>query len=128
MPSDRNLHDRAKARVCSRERIRFFTLRRRRDRERGKSNRANGTSTSKWRSFSKILNHAYDDATSANHMAEGSRARPLRVCDLGSATPISPSAYSLLTNKKDIPTDVVGVDIKRQAREHNSSGRRIWVG
>jgi len=30
-------------------------------------------------------------------------------------------AYTLLANKRDVPTHVIGVDIKRQAREHNTA-------
>ncbi|OUS49670.1 methyltransferase domain-domain-containing protein [Ostreococcus tauri] len=71
--------------------------------------------------FLKILNHAVDEATSANHMESGSAVRPLRVCDLGCGNAyLTFGAYSLLAIKREIPTNVVGVDVKRQAREHNT--------
>ena len=113
-------HDRAKARLLTGEDpfLRFVGV----ATEDGKIKSSKRDKYKQVEEFLKILNHAYDDATSANHMAEGSRARPLRVCDLGCGNAyLTFGAYSLLTNKKDIPTDVVGVDIKRQAREHNSS-------
>ena len=71
--------------------------------------------------FLKILNHAYDEATSAQHMSAGSTERPLRVCDLGCGNAyLTFGAFSLLTNKREVPTRVVGVDVKRQARERNT--------
>jgi len=113
-------HDRSKARLLTGEDpfLRFVGV----ATEDGKIKSSKRDKYKQVEEFLKILNHAYDDATSANHMAEGSRARPLRVCDLGCGNAyLTFGAYSLLTNKKDVPTDVVGVDIKRQAREHNSS-------
>jgi len=71
--------------------------------------------------FLKILNVAYDTATSAGHMKSGDETRPLRVCDLGCGNAyLTFGAYSLLSSKRRVPTNVVGVDVKRQAREHNS--------
>jgi SAM-dependent methyltransferase len=71
--------------------------------------------------FLKILNVAYDTATSAGHMKGGDETRPLRVCDLGCGNAyLTFGAYSLLSSKRRVPTNVVGVDVKRQAREHNS--------
>jgi SAM-dependent methyltransferase len=72
--------------------------------------------------FLKILDHAYDDATGAGHMVRGSTARPLRMVDLGCGNAyLTFGAYTLLANKRDVPTHVIGVDIKRQAREHNTA-------
>ena len=71
--------------------------------------------------FLKILDRAVDEATSANHMESASDDRPLRVCDLGCGNAyLTFGAFSVLTTKRDIPTAVVGVDVKRQAREHNT--------
>lgn len=70
--------------------------------------------------FLKILDRAVEEATSANHMDSASDDRPLRVCDLGCGNAyLTFGAFSVLTTKRNIPTTVVGVDVKRQAREHN---------
>jgi len=72
--------------------------------------------------FVKILEKAHDEAATTGKAERGSASRPLRVCDLGCGNAyLTFAAYALLANAREIPTRVIGVDVKSQAREHNAA-------
>ena len=67
------------------------------------------------------LDPLVDDAVSLGPGAELSPERPLRVVDLGCGNAyLTFAAYRYLTEIRDLPVEVVGVDVKAQAREHNT--------
>lgn len=58
-------------------------------------------------------------------------ARPVRVVDLGCGNAyLTFAAYQYLTRYRDLPVELVGVDVKRQARERNTklAAELGWAG
>ncbi len=62
-----------------------------------------------------------DDAVALGPASDLSEARPLRIVDLGCGNAyLTFAAFRYLTAVRELPVDVVGVDVKAQARAHNS--------
>ena len=87
--------------------------------------------------FLKLLELAFDEARAGGHLPEPTRARPTRLADLGCGNAyLTFGAYAYLAAEREdgaesesstktrsrmkIPMEVLGVDIKAQARETNS--------
>ena len=82
-------------------------------------------------SFLQLLDAALSDAMAAGRIPQPTEAQPLRVVDLGCGNAaLTFAAYALLAERRGLPTRVVGVDVKAQARERNSgiAGRLGWGG
>lgn len=75
--------------------------------------------------FVKLVQLAVSDARTGSHMAPATRARPARLVDLGCGNAyLTFGAYAYLAARKELggdsPMEVIGVDVKRQARETNT--------
>ena len=87
--------------------------------------------------FLKLLELAFDEARAGGHLPEPTRARPTRLADLGCGNAyLTFGAYAYLAAEREdgaesesstktrsrmkIPMEVLGVDVKAQARETNS--------
>jgi SAM-dependent methyltransferase len=67
------------------------------------------------------LDPLVDDAIALGPGAELSAGRPLRVVDLGCGNAyLTFAAFRYLTEIRSLPVSAVGIDVKAQAREHNS--------
>ena len=70
--------------------------------------------------FLRLVDAAVDAARTGGHMSRGTSARPTRLVDLGCGNAyLTFGAYALLNRTRGQPLEVVGVDVKRQARETN---------
>ena len=70
--------------------------------------------------FLRLVDAAVDAARTGGHMSRGTSARPTRLVDLGCGNAyLTFGAYALLNRTRGQPLEVVGVDVKRQAREMN---------
>lgn len=70
--------------------------------------------------FLRLVDAAVDSARTGGHMSHGTSARPTRLVDLGCGNAyLTFGAYALLNRTRGQPLEVVGVDVKRQARETN---------
>ena len=79
--------------------------------------------------FLRLVDAAVDSARTGGHMSHGTSARPTRLVDLGCGNAyLTFGAYALLNRTRGQPLEVVGVDVKRQARETNRRGIRAGVG
>ena len=75
--------------------------------------------------FVKLVQLAVSDARTGSHMAPATRNRPARLVDLGCGNAyLTFGAYAYLAARKELggdsPMEVIGVDVKRQARETNT--------
>ena len=75
--------------------------------------------------FVKLVRLAVSDARVGSHMAPATRDRPARLVDLGCGNAyLTFGAYAYLAARKELggdsPMEVIGVDVKRQARETNT--------
>ena len=75
--------------------------------------------------FVKLVQLAVSDARVGSHMAPATRDRPARLVDLGCGNAyLTFGAYAYLAARKELggdsPMEVIGVDVKRQARETNT--------
>ena len=71
--------------------------------------------------FCRILAAALDGALDAGHVRQPTPDVPLRVVDLGCGNAyLTFAAYRWLTAVRGLPTRVVGIDVKEQARRRNS--------
>ena len=70
--------------------------------------------------FLRLVDAAVDGARQGGHMPVGTKERPTRLVDLGCGNAyLTFGAYALLKARRGQPLEVVGVDVKRQARETN---------
>ena len=70
--------------------------------------------------FLRLVDAAVDGARAGGHMPVGTKERPTRLVDLGCGNAyLTFGAYALLKARRGQPLEVVGVDVKRQARETN---------
>lgn len=70
--------------------------------------------------FLRLVDAAVADARTGGHMSHGSSERPTRLVDLGCGNAyLTFGAYAWLNRTQGQPLEVVGVDVKRQARETN---------
>jgi SAM-dependent methyltransferase len=68
------------------------------------------------------LDPLVDDAVALGPGSALSPGRPLRVVDLGCGNAyLTFAAYRYLTSVRGLPVEAVGVDVKAQAREHNTA-------
>lgn len=68
--------------------------------------------------FVRLLDSSVRDAMTAGRLDR----RPLRIVDLGCGNAyLSFAAYRHLTDRLGVPVKLIGVDVKAQAREHNSA-------
>ena len=71
--------------------------------------------------FCRILAATLDGAIETGHLREPTADAPLRVVDLGCGNAyLTFAAYRWLTAVRGLPTRVVGIDVKEQARKRNS--------
>ena len=71
--------------------------------------------------FLRLVDLAVGDAQTGSHMRRPTNDAPMRLVDLGCGNAyLTFGAYALLAAKRGTPLEVVGVDVKRQARETNT--------
>jgi len=71
--------------------------------------------------FLRSLGPALDDALSSGRVPHPTADRPLRVVDLGCGNAyLTFAAHSYLTRVRELPVQMVGVDVKEQSFRHNT--------
>ena len=72
--------------------------------------------------FLRILDASVVDAIASGHLRQPTSEDPLRVVDLGCGNAyLTFAAQRFLTAERGLPVTVTGVDVKVQAREHNTA-------
>ncbi|HEY6737965.1 MAG TPA: SAM-dependent methyltransferase [Actinopolymorphaceae bacterium] len=72
--------------------------------------------------FVRQLGAAVDDARAAGALREPTAERPWHVLDLGCGNAyLTFAAYAYLDGVRELPVRMLGIDVKAQAREHNTS-------
>ena len=71
--------------------------------------------------FLRLLDSAITDAVTAGQLRQPTAEDPLRIVDLGCGNAyLTFAAHRYLTTIRELPVRLTGVDVKEQAREHNS--------
>ncbi|KRB80171.1 glutathione S-transferase [Nocardioides sp. Root190] len=72
--------------------------------------------------FLRILDRSVADAVAKGHLRTPSAEDPLRIVDLGCGNGyLTFAAHRFLTERRDIPVRLTGVDVKEQSRDHNAA-------
>jgi SAM-dependent methyltransferase len=123
-PAAARVHDRQKARLLPEDDPVLRALGISDDRGRVKPSRQ-----AKYRQveeFLRALGSAVDDATAAGALRVPTTEEPLQVVDLGCGNAyLTFAAHRYLSHVRGVPTRVVGIDVKTQSLEHNTSVARL---
>ena len=121
-PADRS-HDRAKERLLPEDDPVFAALGLADARGRIKPSRM-----AKYRQvedFLRILDRSVADAIARGHLRAPSAGEPLRIVDLGCGNGyLTFAAQRFLSERRELPVRVTGVDVKEQSRDHNNAVAR----
>ncbi|HWJ08902.1 MAG TPA: SAM-dependent methyltransferase [Nocardioides sp.] len=72
--------------------------------------------------FLRILDRSVADARARGHLRRPTPEDPLRIVDLGCGNGyLTFAAHRFLTEQRDLPVRLTGVDVKEQSRDHNAS-------
>ena len=113
-------HDRAKERLLPADDPVFAALR-----MTDGQGRIKPTRMAKYRQvedFLRILDSSVRDAMRKGNLRRATAADPLRIVDLGCGNGyLTFAAQRFLSTQRDLPVQLIGVDVKEQSRDHNAS-------
>lgn len=118
-PDPARTHDRVKARLLPADDPVLIALG-----VSSKDGRVKPSTQAKYRQvedFLRLLDTAITDALTAGQLRQPTAEEPLRIVDLGCGNAyLTFAAHRYLTTIRELPVRLTGVDVKEQAREHNS--------
>ena len=119
-PGEHRAHDRAKARLLPEDDpvLRALGI----SDEHGRVKPSRQAKYRQVEEFVRALGAAVDDATATGALRVPTAEEPLRVVDLGCGNAyLTFAAHRYLTQGRGLPVRVVGIDVKAQSMEHNTS-------
>ena len=120
---DRHAHDRQKARLLPEDDpvLRALGI----SDERGRVKPSRQAKYRQVEEFLRALGSAVDDAVAAGALRAATTDDPLQVVDLGCGNAyLTFAAHRYLTQVRQVPTRVVGIDVKAQSMDHNTEVAR----